>query len=365
MRKKVSIIGSVGIPAKYGGFETLVEYLTKDKINSDIEYHVFCSSKAYSEKLPVHNNAKLHYVNFEANGVSSIIYDIISIIKASFFSDTMLILGVSGALILPILRLFYRGKIVCNIDGLEHRRDKWSPFARKMLKFFEGIAVRNSDVVVADNKGIYDYVKETYARESSVIAYGADHTSYVELQEATKTKYKIPEKYYFSVCRIEPENNTHILLEAFSQRGDDIVFVGNWDNSEYGRELKVKYSSKQNITLLDPIYDQHILNQLRSNCYCYLHGHSAGGTNPSLVEAMYLSLPIIAFDVNYNRYTTFGKAMYFKNVSDLHNVIDTLSFDKIKSCSADMQDVASSHYTWYKIAEKYEEQYALEVTVNR
>ena len=124
----------------------------------------------------------------------------------------------------------------------------------------------------------------------------------------------LSENYAFKVCRIEPENNVHLILEAFYKYPLlNIVLVGNWNNSVYGKQLKLQFESFENIYLLEPIYDQNILNQLRSNCYLYIHGHSAGGTNPSLVEAMYLELPIIAYDINYNRETTSNKALYFKD----------------------------------------------------
>jgi glycosyltransferase involved in cell wall biosynthesis len=111
--------------------------------------------------------------------------------------------------------------------------------------------------------------------------------------------------YACKVCRIEPENNVHVVLDAFSKLPrHTLVFIGNWNNSEYGRALREKYKDNTNMHLLDPIYDQRTLDVIRGNCFLYIHGHSAGGTNPSLVEAMYLGLPVIAFDVSYNRTTT-------------------------------------------------------------
>ena len=119
---------------------------------------------------------------------------------------------------------------------------------------------------------------------------------------------------HLRVCRIEPENNVHVVLKAFAQLPEKtFVMVGNWNNSEYGKSMKADYGNYSNIHLLDPIYDQVKLDKLRSNCLVYIHGHSAGGTNPSLVEAMYLGRPVIAFDVSYNCVTTENKALYFKN----------------------------------------------------
>jgi len=169
----ISIIGTAGIPARYGGFETLAENLVKNKTEG-IEYTVFCSEKLYQEKQKSYLNAKLRYINLNANGISSIFYDFISMLL-SLRSDAMLILGVSGSLFLPFIRLIYRGRIITNIDGIEWKRDKWNKIARYILRISEKSAVRFSDAVICDNQGIVDYITETYKRESVLIEYGADH----------------------------------------------------------------------------------------------------------------------------------------------------------------------------------------------
>lgn len=243
---------------------------------------VFCSSKAYDQKLNSYKNAKLAYIPVNANGIHSIIYDILCLIMCIFYRPaTILVLGVSGAIFLPMLRLFYRGKVVTNIDGLEWRRAKWGKFAKRFLKLSESIAVKYSDVVISDNKAIADYVREEYSKESQVIAYGGDHAISDSINDIEVKDFA------FALCRIEPENNVHLILESFSQTNTKLTFVGNWNSSEYGKLLKKKYSTFDNITILDPIYDINALSVLRSECRFYVHGHSAGGTNPSLVEMMH------------------------------------------------------------------------------
>jgi hypothetical protein len=169
----VSIIGTNGIPARYGGFETLAENLVKNKTR-DIRYTVFCSSKLYKEKQKKYLYAKLRYINLNANGISSIFYDFISMLLSLRY-DVMLILGVSGSLFLPFIRLIYRGKIITNIDGIEWKRDKWNIIAKFILRISEKSAVKFSDVIICDNQGIVDYIKKTYKREPVLIEYGADH----------------------------------------------------------------------------------------------------------------------------------------------------------------------------------------------
>jgi hypothetical protein len=170
---RISIIGTAGIPACYGGFETLAENLVKNRTDG-IEYTVFCSGRLYVEKPDTWHGAKLRYINLNANGISSIFYDFISMLL-SLRSGVMLILGVSGALFLPLVRLLYRGKIIINIDGIEWRREKWRGAARFILRLSEKCAVKFSDVIIADNQGIIDYLRQTYKKEGVLIEYGADH----------------------------------------------------------------------------------------------------------------------------------------------------------------------------------------------
>lgn len=352
--KKIAIIGTVGIPAKYGGFETLVEYLTKH-LGSNYELVVYCSSKNYPIKLREHNNTTLKYIPLKANGVQSIPYDIVSLFSSSKRADVILILGVSGCLILPFYRLFYKKKkLVINIDGLEHRREKWGKWAKRFLKLSEKLAIKHANELIADNQGIVDYIKKEYDSDSNLITYGANHVNKIILSKEIIKKYILPEQYAFKVCRIEPENNIRLILEAFRKsKKYSLVIIGNWKNSNYGLSLFNEYKKDENIWLLNPIYDQDILNQIRSNSNVYIHGHSAGGTNPSLVEAMFLGLPVIAFDVNYNRATTFNEALYFKNTKDLSKLLNSIESSLLNKISLKMKEIADENYTWELISEQY------------
>lgn len=353
---KIAIIGTVGIPSRYGGFETLAENLVAQLEGND-EFTVYCSAPSYkNDRKKTYLGAVLKYLPFQANGKSSIIYDVVSILHAMFFADVLLILGVSGAFMIRFVRWFTNKKVITNIDGLEWKRDKWGGLAKKYLKKQEKIALRFSHHTIVDNKGIENYVLEEYGLPSTLIAYGADHVFYRKLSESTKDELQLPERFAFKVCRIEPENNIHIILKAFGNTELNLVVVGNWNNSDYGKELKKEYSVFKNLYLLDPIYDPTKLNELRGNCFLYLHGHSAGGTNPSLVEAMYLGLPIVAFDVNYNRHTTKDEALYFKTDVDLLRLLDSeiRDADRLNRVASQMKIIAEANYTWKIISNSYE-----------
>ena len=208
---------------------------------------------------------------------------------------------------------------------------------------------------MADNKIIQEYILNEYGKSSQLIEYGADHVKKTKLSEAVLANYPyLAKRYALSVCRIEPENNLHIILEAMAKQGClPLIIVGNWDASDYGANLRRQYSEINNIYLLDPIYDQNVLDQIRSNCYIYLHGHSAGGTNPSLVEAMYLGLPIIAFSVEYNKITTENEAIFFSSSKELNDIINNINSYELDKSGKKMQDIAVQRYTWQKIANQY------------
>jgi len=354
--KKVAIIGIQGVPAQYGGFESMVENMLGENSSPDIRYTVFCSSKDMPNRITSYKNADLKYIPLHANGIQSIPYDIISMFKAISGYDTILVLGVSGCIILPIIKRLTKSRIIVNIDGLEHRRQKWNRAAQWFLRKSEAMAVKAADIIIADNKGIQQYVESAYGKQAKLIAYGGDQVIRkvsADTQNSILSNYGLHKgEYAISVCRIEPENNCHISLEAMAVSGKRFVFIGNWNKSKYGHDLKTKYAAYKNIIMLDPIYDLDILYTLRSNAEIYIHGHSAGGSNPSLIEAMFFNCKIIAYDVIYNRATTNNLAVYYSDSSTLAKyVADTVVPNN------ELTKFARDHYTWKHISECYESIY--------
>lgn len=353
--KRIAIIGTVGVPANYGGFETLAENLVRyhDTASLKSSLTVYCSSKSYPFKVATYLSAQLKYVPLNANGAQSIPYDIVSLFSAVWNrSDVILLLGVSGAIALPLVRFFSSARIITNIDGIEWRREKWQGWAKRFLRFSEKVAVRFSREVISDNGAIAEYVKHAYGVDSHVIAYGGDHA--VAIEAETVEEYDLPGNYAFSVCRIEPENNVHVILEAFKKLDSHcLVLVGNWNNSEYGRALRARYATFKNLYLLDPIYDLGQLKTLRSRAFFYVHGHSAGGTNPSLVEAMHFGRPVLAFDCDFNRCTTEDEAFFFKTSEALVQLIETMDVTEAERVGRNMFEIAERRYTWRVVAQQY------------
>lgn len=359
MKKKVALIGTNGIPAKYGGFETLTEYLA-NYLNEEFEVSVYCAKSPKENRLETYLNSKLIYLPFKANGWQSMIYDAISIIHAFFYSDVLVILGFSGIFAFPFKIFFRKKKIVFNIGGVEWQKVRgkktFAAIEIKAKKWFEKVCVHYSDVVVTDNQVLWDYVKKTYQIDSVLIEYGGDHAIQKPITKILIEKYPfLAKKYDVSISRAQEDMNIHMLIEAYKQIPDrNLVIVSNWRTSEYGLKLKGDDNEKHpNIYLQDAVYNLDELNAIRSNGQIYFHTHSLCGTAPSLTEAMSLGLPVICFDVNTNRSSTEEKSFYFKDAKSLVEIIDNLDESTIKLLGENMNEIANRRYNWKRIAELY------------
>ena len=341
----ISVIGIVGVPGQYGGFETFTDYFVQN-IPDYYKIRVFCSKYNYPriQRRTKYHGADLSYLPIRANGISSVLYDLISLLIGSRNSKNLLVLGVSAGIFLPFIKLISNARIIVNIDGLEWRREKWSKSVKIFLKFSEKLAVKYSDRVVVDNSVLKNYVFNEYKISSQVIAYAGDHVQ--EAMNQIETKDILEGVDYLSIARIEPENNVHQILEAFVDLADkSIHFIGNWQHSEYSKRVYLKYSNYKNIYLHNPIYDIKNLSIFRVSAKNYIHGHSAGGSNPSLIEATFYGIPILSFDCDFNRATLNNEGYYWKTSQDLKNTITSnLIFGKVS---------IQSRYYWKDITKDY------------
>ncbi|HMP94345.1 MAG TPA: DUF1972 domain-containing protein [Phnomibacter sp.] len=354
MKTKIAIIGTAGLPPKYGGFETLAANLVK--VTGDkVDYVVYCARDGKTPQSSTYHSAKLIYLRFKANGIQSILYDLTSIWHAWFTADVLLILGTSGCVVLPFRYFFKRKKVVVNFGGLEWKREKWGPVARWFLGVSEGLGVRHANEVIADNQSFVNYIAEKYKKSAHLIEYGGNHVIMPKIAPELVAKYPfLEEEYYVSVSRAQEDNNLHLLLEAFSKMPDrQLVLVSNWGISDYSIKLKQEYKQYSNLHMIGPIYNQTELDTIRGHAKWYIHSHKYCGTAPSLVEAMYLGLPVIAFANETNRYSTEFKALYFETVEDLQRIIQQLSEAERTTMAASMKEIAQRRYTWEYIAHKY------------
>lgn len=353
-KKRVAIVGTNGIPAKYGGFETLTENITKH-LNDKFDFIVYCSNKQKTG-LKEYNNSKLINLPFNANGWQSLIYDTISLFHAAIKSDVILYLGPGAGFILPLIKLF-RKKIIVNFGGLnEWEREKFSNLQRFVIKKGYYFACKSADYSISDNNILRESILKNFNTNSFVIKYGGDNANKININDELLNKYPfLNSKYFVNVSRAQVDNNLHLVLNAFRNLPNyHLVMVSNWSISTYGINLKNEFKDiYNNITILDAIYDIVELNAIRSNASIYIHSHSYCGTAPSLVEAMSLSLPIFSFDVPTNRETTSEKAKYFKSSEDLIELINNIDSIDLTVIGNLMKEIAEENYTWKYIASEY------------
>jgi glycosyltransferase involved in cell wall biosynthesis len=353
MSIRLAIVGVEGLPNRYGGFETLASYLAK-YLSEEIETTVYCSSLDIVTRASTYKGAYLKYIHLSSHGLQGVLYDIFSLHDALNKNDVVLFLGFGAGIYFPFLSKKNKSKLILNFGGLDWQRSKWNAITRKVIKYFESLMVQNVNWVIADNKKIADYILATYQKHPIEISYGGDQAFAIELSNEIKEKHPFLNKpYACAVCRIQPDNNVELILKAFSKTNFSLVMIGNWGSSSYGRKIKQTYSHIQNLHLLDAIYDSTNLNMIRCNCSIYVHGHSAGGTNPSLLEAMHLGLNIFAYQSGYNEITTNHMANYFSSEEELVRLIENSAFGYSQGTANKIKQFAVENYTWNKVAESY------------
>jgi glycosyltransferase involved in cell wall biosynthesis len=371
-KASIAIIGSRGIPNNYGGFEEFTEILSEQLVERGYNIHVSCEHPGEKNGMENYNGVNLFYFPLKRpkssilGMVYEVIYDIYSLFVASMRADQVYMLGYSAALFFFIPKLFGR-TLYLNPDGFEWKRAKFNSMVKKLLMINEKMGAFWADRIVADSQGIKDYYDEKYDIKSSFIAYGASVVPQVQwdnekLPEVLKNGVNINPSYLLLVARLEPENNIHTIINGYieSNTKKPLIIVGNFDSPQYEEYIKGIVSEKagdKKIFFTGGIYDQDSLNMLRQNCFAYLHGHSVGGTNPSLVEAMAMESLLIAHDNQFNREVCEDSALYFGSSDELKNNIDKVennpeNYLELKSMAFKR---VNKEYTWDKIVGQYHE----------
>ena len=350
MIQDVYIIGSKGIPAHYGGYETFVEKLTAGRINADIHYHVAArsdNSERGNERTFSHNGAEVFNVHVPNIGsAQAILYDVQSLrwaIKdAEVRHSVRPIFYILACRIGPFMSHFTKlihnigGRYFINPDGHEWKRAKWSAPVRWYWKQSERLMIKHADLVVCDNRKIEEYIQTEYLMfnpRTTFIAYGTDvePSGLTDKDSQVKDWYAktglLPNNYYLIVGRFVPENNYVTMITEFmkSETSRQLAIITNvQQNKFYKRLMKETGFPKDNrIKFVGTVYDQALLKFIRENAYGYIHGHEVGGTNPSLLEALSTTKLNLLIDVGFNRDVAHDAAMYWsKNTGNLSKLID-------------------------------------------
>jgi glycosyltransferase involved in cell wall biosynthesis len=353
---KIAILGTRGIPNHYGGFEQFAEYLSIELVREGHQVIVY-NSHNHPYQLNEWNGVDIIHIADPEDTIGTagqFVYDLLCIVDARKRGfDVILQLGYTSSSIWGGL-LPKSAIIVTNMDGLEWKRSKYSKPVQRFLLFAEKLGVKYSDHLVSDSIGIQKYILDKYNRASTYIAYGAHCIT--TFRKDTLHQYKLqPSKYSMLIARLEPENSIELILDGVVASGSDEPFmvIGN-HKTKYGEYLKCKYASNDNIHFLGGIYDIKKLNDLRYYCKFYFHGHTVGGTNPSLLEAMASGAIICAHDNIFNRSILGDDSQYFTRISDISRILtkDVVDEQREKMRNSNFQKIKQL-YSWEYITEQY------------
>ena len=384
--KSIYIIGSKGIPAKYGGFETFVEKLTENQKSKSIKYFVACTRENslksnISDDIFEYNGATCFSIDVPNIGpAKAIAYDIAALKKAIAISkenkDKEPIFYILACRIGPFISKYRKiihqmgGKLFVNPDGHEWLREKWSYPVRRYWKLSERLMVKHADLLVCDSKTIEKYIQEDYQQYSpktTYIAYGTElsasklSASDQIVRDWFATKGVTEDNYYLVVGRFVPENNYETTIREFmkSNTKRDFVLITNVEqNAFYDKLLKeTEFDKDARIKFVGTVYDQELLKYIRENAYAYFHGHEVGGTNPSLLEALASTKLNLLLDVGFNREVGEDGAVYWEKDS-LHEVIDKselLSQNEIEKMDESSTKQVKERFSWEFICDEYEQ----------
>ncbi|MET1052783.1 MAG: DUF1972 domain-containing protein [Mycetocola sp.] len=358
---RIAMIGTRGVPAAYGGFETAVEEIGSRLVERGHDVTVYCRSPRRSRQAEHLGMRLVHIPAIRMKTIETLSHTALSVVHAATRAhrpDAAFVFNAANAPFVPLLRA-RKIPTAVHVDGLEWRRDKWGGAGRRYYRWAEQSSVRQADALIADAQGIADYYRDEFSIPTELIAYGTrilrdtPHDRLAELGLA-------PDGYHLVVARFEPENHVHVILEGYraSTARLPLVVVGSAPYAAgYIARIHDLAADDPRIHLLGGIWDQEQLDQLYANARTYLHGHSVGGTNPSLLRAMGAGTAVLAWDVVFNREVLGPAGGYFDNSSALGLLLGDaeLSPHHVLDVAEAVQARAEAHYRWDDVTSGYEE----------
>lgn len=378
--KHIYIIGSKGIPAKYGGFETFVEELTAHQSNKNLKYHVACLSNDIQSNF-IHNGADCFNIPKKNIGPANAIYYDLAALKYSLkeIEDNNYkgaIIYILACRIGPFIGHYKKQMkklgitLMVNPDGHEWLRAKWSAPVKKYWKISEQYMVKNADLLICDSKNIEKYIQEDYAQynpKTTYIAYGADLSPSLLKDNDEKLVNWFQEKglesneYYLVVGRFVPENNYEVMIREFmlSNSTKSLVLITNVEKNKFYDLLREKtsFDKDKRIRFVGTVYDKELIKKIRENAFAYFHGHEVGGTNPSLIEALVSTKLNLLLDVGFNREVGEDGALYWlKDKNHLASLINEIenSREEYDGLEQKAKQRIAQYFSWEYIVEKYE-----------
>ncbi len=353
---RVALVGTRGVPARYSGFETCVEEVGRRLAGRGHEVIVYCRYPGQRQR---------HHLGMRLVNLPALRLKVAETLTHTFLSvldvlrrdvDAVVVFNAANAALLPVLKLG-RIPVAVHVDGLEWKRAKWSGLGKRWYLLSERLAVRWADRLIADSRGIQAYYRRRYGVDTEYLAYGAPVLGACAPTKLAEVGVS-PHRYHLVVARLEPENNVHAIIDGYVQSDAEhpLVVVGG---APYGERYiqSLRSRADERVTFLGGVWDQVLLNELYSCCLTYFHGHSVGGTNPSLLRAMGAAAPVVSIDVEFNREVLGDTGVYFGSSADIAAAVAAAESDPEASRARGRrgQERAASLYDWDEVARGYEE----------
>jgi len=351
----IAMVGSRGVPARYGGFETCVEEVGRRLVERGHRVRVYCRGSAAATdsylgmdlvRLPAIRLKSLETLSHTGLSMAHL---------AAHRADVALVFNCANAPFLPLLR-GSRIPFATHVDGLEWKRAKWGANGRRYYRRAEALAVRWSDALIADAQGIADYYSDQFGADTELISYGAPLLDGVGSGRLAEVGVSA-RGYHLVVARFEPENHVAEIVEGYvrSSASKRLVVIGSAPYADdYTHRIQRLVDSR--VTLLGAVWDQELLDQLYANCFTYLHGHSVGGTNPSLLRALGAGVPTIAMDVSFNREVLADAGEYFVDPESIARAIEHAEADPASMAArGTLTRQRAARYDWDAVTVRYEE----------
>ncbi|MCF6509014.1 glycosyltransferase family 1 protein [Blastococcus sp. MG754426] len=354
---RIAMVGTRGVPARYGGFETAVEEVGRRLADRGHRVVVYCrTTPGQTERPAEHLGMELvHLPAARKRALETLSHSALSVAHlVAHRTDAAFVFNAANAPLLPALRAA-RVPVATHVDGLEWKRAKWGPVGQRYYRLAEALAVRWSDALIADAQGIADYYRSEFGVPTTLLTYGAPiiEPGTGKLAELGLT----PGGYHLAVARFEPENHVDVIVDGYRRSGarKPLVVVGSAPYSD-GYTARVHRLADERVRFLGGVWDQEQLDQLYAHAYTYLHGHSVGGTNPSLLRAIGAGTAVLAYDVDFNREVVEDSGRFFSSPADVAALVDAAEAGPVavRRAGARARELARG-YDWDVVATGYEQ----------
>jgi len=354
----IAMVGTRGVPAAYGGFETAIEEVGRRLADRGHDVVVYTRGSAHRAKTYLGMRV-VHLPAIPVKQVETLSHSGLSVLHLMTRRrpDATFVFNAANSPFLPLLRL-RQAPVALHMDGLEWRRSKWGPRGKAYYRWAERFGVRQADALIADAPGITDYYTHQFDVPTELIRYGAPILEGLPKRGVSEMVLE-PHGYHLVVARFEPENHVLEIVEGYRRSAArlPLVVVGSAPYSaEYTQQIEAAAEGDDRIRLVGGIYDQELLDALYANALTYLHGHSVGGTNPSLLRAMGAGTAVIGYDVPFNREVLDGMGGFFADAADVASrVMDAeADVDGMIALGAQLRDRARADFRWDDVADAYE-----------